>query len=371
MLAALHIVVHATLALAVEVGPGVPCELATSLPRAIADQKLPPLDGSLKLQARSDAGQLTVRLVDGDRVWGERTLKPSAIDCAVLPKTIGLLVRSWTAQRLGAQRPAPAPEPVAPPPVVVSSPKLPERRAVTRKTPRAAPTPTTPEPTLPVETPPVVAVTEPPAPAEPVAAPAVVSAPPAEQPRDVAPSPPAVVSEPKADARVGWSKVALAVHGGAAWAPSDQLVGTGLLLVHWQPTAFGVVIEAAAQSERLGLVAPGTVSASVQWLGLLAAWTFQVLEHSTLIAAAGLHLTRLSARSEGYVRNATAELLSTGALASAEWRQRLFSGVFASARVEAQLRIRPESFSVAGVGEVLRVPSLGFLAGLGLGWSFD
>ena len=88
--------------LRVEAPGELPCELGERLRPALVEQGLV-VDGRAahRLVVVRAGRDLVVRLLDGSgRELGWRTLKPTAGDCPVLPRTVGLLARAWLSARV-------------------------------------------------------------------------------------------------------------------------------------------------------------------------------------------------------------------------------------------------------------------------------
>src|SRR4051812_35432962 len=75
-----------------------PCELETTLPAMLAQQQIPigGEDAAWIVSAERDGAAVVLRVINGQgAVRGLRRLAPEPADCAALPRTAALLVKTW------------------------------------------------------------------------------------------------------------------------------------------------------------------------------------------------------------------------------------------------------------------------------------
>ncbi len=333
-------------ALRVETSGELPCELDTRLKAAALEQKLTLDDvAAHRLIVTSSGDALVVRLVDSAaQELGQRTLRPTQKDCAVLPRTVILLARTWLSARLPA---AAAVEPVDAGPPAVEVPR--------RVTP--------PPPRRPVE--PV---------ADAGSAPETVDAgiliidagtpqpPPRAEPPDAGPARPIVT--PTTDAGTPTPRtVSLAVAGGISL-DVERPVGQFSLFVDWAFfKALGATVELGLDTPRSVAVSPGAVTLQSYW-GSLA---LRVAFFSRLHASLGARLFVMPAASVNVTTPSSLVLITGGFFASADWRQPLTEWLFVMARVGGLVLIRPEVLVVPGTNGALILPAWSFFAHAGVG----
>ena len=159
--------------------------------------------------------------------------------------------------------------------------------------------------------------------------------------------------------------------GGGAVGPGDQPTAHGQLAVEWGfSEPWGAAIDVGVQSPRVASVAPGSVTVVLTFASLMGRIRWAPFSSSSVLFGLGARLTSLSASSSGYLVNGKATFFTGGPVLNAEWRQTLAGGLFVAARVEGQLRARPEAFVIEAVGSVFTLPILGLSASVGGGWTF-
>lgn len=328
--------------LRLDLEPGLVCGLDATLPMALAkaDVRIAGSDAEWILRARRDGEGVQLRLsrAQSEAVLSRR-FKPTLADCSVLPRAAALLVRSW----LDAQLESPQPEMRAEVSPVPESTPMPGA-SLQSSTHTATLLPRMSAPTVDIESP-------------------------AEPARAAAPTVPAsaefVVSSALPLGRRDLRSLSLMVSGGGTFATNDS-VATGRLGLEWgfaEPWAAS--LDAGFQSLRTA-VNVGTVRVSLQFATLAVRRSF----FGHLHIALGAQLIRFEASAVGFsAERKTANMFTGGAVASVEWRQDLVAGLFLLGRLNAQARW-PQTFSIVGLGSLVRVPAWGVGLEAGVGWNF-
>lgn len=327
-------------------GAKLPCQLETRLGPALTEQGVTRDVDEVRLQRQGADLHLQLRNETG-ALLGERTVRFSPADCAVLPRTLALLVRAWTQAALprNAEKPVRAEVKTAAP-------------AAIRAPPNGAPAP---ERSAPAPSPREEPLGETPASEEPAHV--------AETPAPAAEPPPIQsVAPPEPNQSTHRFTFALALAGGAGSTFQEPPTGQGSLvaelgfLQNW-----GVALEAGIETARTGSIGAGRVHATVGWASVFA--RRRVISNLHLMVGARLWL--LQANAEGFTVNETTTLVTPGFAAQAEWRQPVYQGLYLMLRPGVSARIRPESLSIEGVGTALKIPAWGFFIHGGAGWNFD
>ena len=340
-------------------------------------------ESAWELSVQRDGEGLSLRMTNPKgALRAVRRLKPTNADCATLPQSVALLVKSWLAMQLvvpadasnveraetvvtpkdsAVARPepndstAPRPETRAKSAARVETPT--KSSASTTERPEARPAGSTStrggEPSVSAPVPDVLAAppppVEPPAP-EPAAPEFFI-----DRPRPLQGPPPSTRS---------FSTI---VAGGGALGIDDTPVGMGMLTVEWgflEPWA--VAIDAGLQTERRGTdTSGGAVWVSLRWATLSLRRSFFADGIQGLHLSLGVELVHLSARAQGISK----EVLLPAAAANLEWRQALPRGLFLLARLNVQARYWPEAFT-GPAGARVFVPAWGFGLVGGIGWNF-
>jgi hypothetical protein len=342
-----------------------PCQLASTLTPALAEQRVSIAPNAPRLQIRSGPASVDVALIaNGDVVLGARSLQTSADDCPLIAHAIAALVHAWLADAIVAppSRPAvppPTPRPApgaAPEPAVVEEDVAPEK-----------------EETQPLATrPPLTAddVDLRPAPAlrEPSSEPNFDDVPDAVRRYDEmvknAKRPRPLVYEPFD------RSFSAELLGGGAVAPDDSAVGQVSLggdVSFYEP--WGIAVDGGFESSRNADSLLGPVTANLSWVGCGARYAFYFLRESGLHVSLGGRVERISVALGGLTPDQR-DVFTLAAVTAVEWRQVIDRGFFVAARVYAQARMRTEIFAIQPMSNVLAIPPIGFGGSVGVGWTF-
>ena len=164
----------------------------------------------------------------------------------------------------------------------------------------------------------------------------------------------------------------VSVAGGVSLAPSDLVVFSGAAQAALRLGAhFGVEVEGGMQSSRVARASGGLVDASLAWVGAALRAALRFDDGATELAAGlGLHAAAWSAHSEGFIQTRETTFWVPGGHLFLELRRRLFAQAFFAARTQLLVRLHDETFTIDGVGVVLRVPMSALCATVGVGWAF-
>ncbi len=383
-------------AVRLELEPGLQCELGSAIGGALTEQQV-------KLAAASDAsawrlavqreGEAVVLRMTNPRgvVRATRRLIPSQADCAALPRSVALLVKSWLAMRLiateppelAAGRPTRPREDVRPEPGVAAGPvtsgeplradasrpvsgeKIPvgSRKAQRLEAGLAMSVAAVPGAT-PLET----------HSAEPTAAPPVPEPPSPPLPVElVAPAAPdffisrPVARPPRSPSGRSLSAI---LAGGGALGVGDGPVALGTATLEWgffEPWA--VAIDAGVETERRQTEGTGAVSVSLRWATLSLRRAFFADGMRGLHVSLGIQLAHLAARADGFAVNSTQNLFLPAAAANVEWRQPITAELFFVARFNVQARFQKQNFLIDS-RVLVNVPEWSFGLAGGVGWTF-
>jgi hypothetical protein len=165
--------------------------------------------------------------------------------------------------------------------------------------------------------------------------------------------------------------LSLMLVGGGALGVSDSPIAQGTATVEWgllEPWA--LALDFGLDSPRNQTLTEGDVQVYLQWASLLARRSFFARGVDGLHVSLGAQLVHLGVSANGFPIHNNSDVFTAGATLNAEWRQTLTSGLFLLVRLNVQARLRPQSFTVVGIGSVLTIPPWGFGLQAGVGWNF-
>jgi hypothetical protein len=345
-LAALTLAAPGEVRLSVQAGAA--CELDRVLGHALEEHGVGVRDGATALlSVTATDGNVTLTLLDGRGVLrGQRQLPAGEDDCAVLPQSIALLARVWldaVPVVVAAPQPAPRPHREAPP-----------RPAIIAVAPAPVLTPPQPPPDEPLTE---DALSAPPLPER--LSPEATATPP--------PPVETVASPPPPQRRRALHTFSLSANAGGAMAPADMPVAqffANFDVGFYEP--WGVAVDGGFETPRN----IGGLSSQLGWAGLSLRRAFFFFSDTTgLYVSLGARLVRFHASLDLLQMISSTDLLSAAGVLQLEWRQVLVAGLFLSASVQAQARLRAEHFSANGTDLQFLVPPWGFALSGGVGWT--
>ncbi|MBL8952955.1 MAG: hypothetical protein JNK82_19415 [Myxococcaceae bacterium] len=362
--------VLAATSLRVEAGGDLPCELGTRLAAALAEQKLEVDDRAehrlIVVRVKDD---VVVRLVDRAGIeLGWRSLKPSAKDCAVVPKTVALLARTWLKTTPPATPSPPAGERAG----VRGQLSEPEEKKRFEPRPVEPETPRVPEAARPI-TPQPLPLTPTLFPTRGEGAPVSIDA----GDIDAGVIDAGVIDAGVIDAGVVDAGVidagtpgpprsmslSIAVAGGASLdlvRPVAQLTA----FADWGFSgAWGATLDLGLDSNRTASDGAATLEVQSYWVGLAA--RRQLIWN--LYATLGARLFLYNAIARNVTTPDTTLLFGGAAYAALDWRQPVLDTLFLLARIGGQLRFRGESLAIPGANADVYLHPWSFFAQAGVG----
>jgi hypothetical protein len=342
-----------------------PCQLASKLATALAEQHVSIAPNAPRLQIRAGPSGVEVALIAyDDVVLGARSLHPGPDDCPLIANAIAALVHAWLADAIVAppSRPAAAAPKPAPVPAPAPDTDLVGEDFETEK-----------EETQPLATrPPLTAddvdLRPPPELREPTPEPNFDDVPDAVRKYDEM-----LKSGKRMRSLVGDPfprSATVELLGGGALAPDDSALGQVSLggdVSFYEP--WGITVEGGLESSRSAYSLLGPLSANLSWLGMGARYALYFLGESGLHLSLGARVERISVALGGWSPDQR-DVFTLAAVTALEWRQLIDRGFFFAARVFAQARMRTEVFSIQPMSNVLVIPPIGFGGSVGVGWTF-